>query len=313
MPARKARAAPMENSRPKRGPKPFPGTRRKRCDLRVPPPQPIIRPRNTYTRKRRTDVLMWLIHHKIPEENQFRRGDSYAYTRTRAGIAPLPVHEENERRRKWANGETIYRAPTYKDAERFWKVPAGSICQWWKKREKYLPPHELERANLIHDLYMTGVPARSESSAELGSATQQQPAAAQNGDLQSESAGPGEHQSPIVIDDDDMDTSDEGEPAPENTGMEEFDDEEETENQDTQSSHVRNAEAEANGTDSTQHDERSNGENESPSEEAEDAEDADADADADDEQPSGDIPGFGDAQAEDFDETHAAIFRVQRV
>ncbi|RYP03978.1 hypothetical protein DL764_004749 [Monosporascus ibericus] len=313
MPARKARAAPMENNRPKRGPKPFPGTRRMRCDLRVPPPQPIIRPRNTYTRKRRTDVLMWLIHHKIPEENQFRRGDSYAYTRTRAGIAPLPVHEENERRRKWANGETIYRAPTYKDAERFWKVPAGSICQWWKKREKYLPPHELERANLIHDLYMTGVPVRSESSVELESATHQQPAAAQNGDSQSGPAGPGGHQSLIVIDDNDMDTSDEEELAPENTGMEEFDDEEETENQDAQSSHIQNAEAEANGTESTQHDERATGENESPSGEAEDAEDADADADADDEQPSGDIPGFGDAQAEDFDETHAAIFRVQRV
>ncbi|RYP72726.1 hypothetical protein DL771_004062 [Monosporascus sp. 5C6A] len=307
MPARKARAGPMEINRPKRGPKPFPGTRRKRCDLRVPPPQPIIRPRNTYTRKRRTDVLMWLIHHKIPEENRFRRGDSYAYTRTRAGIAPLPVHEENERRRKWANGETIYRAPTYKDAERFWKVPAGSICQWWKKREKYLPPHELERANLIHDLYMTGVPARSESSGESGSATQQQPAAAQNGDTQSGRAGPGGHQSPTVIDDDDMDTSDEDEPAPENTGMEEFDDEEETENQDAQSSHVRNAEAEANETENTQHDERANGENESSSE------DADADADADDEQPSGEMPGFGDAQAGDFDETHAAIFRVRRV
>ncbi|KAI1254420.1 hypothetical protein MGN70_003823 [Eutypa lata] len=133
-------------TRNKRGPKPFPGTRRKRCDLRVPPPQPIVRPKTTYNKKRKTDVLMYLIHHRLADARGFDQRDHYfPITRMRQGMAPLSMEEAKQRREYWDKGAVVYRPPTLRDAENFWKIPHSTITHWWKKREKYLPASELER------------------------------------------------------------------------------------------------------------------------------------------------------------------------
>ena len=107
----------LYGSKSKRGPKPFPGSRRKRCNLRVPPPQPVLRPKTTYTKEQKTEVLLYLIHHRIYEVG-------------RCAAFPHDV--------------VVSRTPTYRDAEKYWRIPIPTIDSWWRNREKYLPPAELE-------------------------------------------------------------------------------------------------------------------------------------------------------------------------
>ena len=145
MPPRGYKYPPGSGPKKKRGPKPFPGTRRNRCNLRVPPPQPIVRPKSSYSRKHKTDVLLYLIHHRISDVREFRPDDHYVPTRRREGLAHLSAAEERDRRLCWENGAAVSRAPTYRDAERYWKIPLSTINAWWKNRGKYLPTHELER------------------------------------------------------------------------------------------------------------------------------------------------------------------------
>ncbi|KAI1214766.1 uncharacterized protein F4807DRAFT_455217 [Annulohypoxylon truncatum] len=104
----------------KRGPKPFPGTRRKRCDLRVPPVQPI-RHNHRYPRKREIDVLTWLVNHRVADARKNEFGEPLA-PRLKSGQEPLSEEQLREIR------------------------PCAIIAAWWQQREKYHPPAEIEKS-----------------------------------------------------------------------------------------------------------------------------------------------------------------------
>lgn len=148
----------------KKGPKPFPGTRRKRCDLRVPPCEVIRRPTIHYPKKRKTQVLEWMLRNRIPEQRTCD-SDSYHPLRNRSGEAPISYEELRDRRDVWDSGGVVYRTPTYQDAGKFWRITPGTIVSWWLKKEKYLPAAEIEKLKTRHSLTgrsydpMPGIPA----------------------------------------------------------------------------------------------------------------------------------------------------------
>ncbi|KAL7625186.1 hypothetical protein AAE478_004401 [Parahypoxylon ruwenzoriense] len=127
----------------RRGPKPFPGTRRNRCDLRVPPAQPILRSKTTYPRKRRIEVLLWLINYRVADTRKNDFGEPFP-PRVKLGQQQLSYEEQREMRLR--RDPVVYRPPTYREAELFWKIRAGTIAHWWQTREKYLSPAQLEKA-----------------------------------------------------------------------------------------------------------------------------------------------------------------------
>ncbi|KAI1505659.1 hypothetical protein F5X99DRAFT_215070 [Biscogniauxia marginata] len=130
----------------KRGPKPFPGTRRKRCDLRVPPPKPILRHTHHCPRKRKIEVLTWLVCHLVSEPRRTEFGEPYVATRMKIGQARMTVQEQAELKQINNSFAVLYRPPTYLEAEAFWKIPCSTIARWWRRKEKYLPPDILEKA-----------------------------------------------------------------------------------------------------------------------------------------------------------------------
>ncbi|KAI1099609.1 hypothetical protein F4804DRAFT_77437 [Jackrogersella minutella] len=129
----------------KRGPKPFPGTRRKRCDLRVPAFQPIREHPKQYSRKRRSEVLLWLIHHRVADSRKNDFGEPPA-PRLKPGQTPLSNEEHREIR--MCKSSIIYRPPTFKEAEEFWKIQSTTIRLWWLSKGKYISPAEVENARL---------------------------------------------------------------------------------------------------------------------------------------------------------------------
>ncbi|KAI1075656.1 hypothetical protein F5B20DRAFT_585026 [Whalleya microplaca] len=133
----------------KRGPKPFPGTRRKRFDLRVPPVQPILRPQNSYTKKRKAEVLLWLIHQRFPEARKNDSGRNIAPRRKLGQPRPTPQEEQAKKQRIKGVDAIVCRPPTYHEAEMFWKISASTITKWWGQKERYLSATELENAKLV--------------------------------------------------------------------------------------------------------------------------------------------------------------------
>ncbi|KAI1396437.1 hypothetical protein F4819DRAFT_491516 [Hypoxylon fuscum] len=140
----------MPSGRPptgvRRGPKPFPGTRRKRCDLRVPPAQPVRRQHVRHPRKRKTEVLRWLIHHRVVDARKNEDGEPITVNNAKFG-QKLPKYDK-QRAFQQRKDPFIYRPPTYREAEQFWKINSGTISHWWSKKEKYLSPAEVEEAKV---------------------------------------------------------------------------------------------------------------------------------------------------------------------
>lgn len=137
----------------KKGPKPFPGSKRKRCDLRVPPTgdKKPRRPTTRHSRRRKTQVLEWLIRHRIAEQRT-RPSDLYHAVRSRSGEALISYEEMRDRKIVWERGGVVYRTPTYRDAARHWRINAGVIVAWWQNKEQYLPKSEIERIGVRHPL-----------------------------------------------------------------------------------------------------------------------------------------------------------------
>ncbi|KAI0884371.1 uncharacterized protein GGS22DRAFT_22539 [Annulohypoxylon maeteangense] len=126
----------------KRGPKPFPGTRRTRCDLRVPPVQ-SVRHNNRYPKKRKIDVLLWLVNHRVADTRRNEFGQPPT-PRLKSGQKPIP--EEQLRELKQCKDHIIYRPATYREAEKHWNIQGAIIASWWQRKEKYLPSAEIEKS-----------------------------------------------------------------------------------------------------------------------------------------------------------------------
>ncbi|KAI0596709.1 hypothetical protein F4775DRAFT_563220 [Biscogniauxia sp. FL1348] len=133
-----------ENAKGRPGPRPFPGSRRKRCDLRVPPAKPIQRRVHRHTKKRKVEVLMWLAFHRVPEPRRTGNG-IYTATRLKAGMCQLTPEEQQELNDLNNPYAILYRPPTYQEAEDFWKISCSTISRWWYNKEKYLTPDILEK------------------------------------------------------------------------------------------------------------------------------------------------------------------------
>ena len=129
----------------KRGPKKFTGSRRTRCDLRVPPVKPISRPIRSHSRKFKTDVLLWLINNRIAVTETGQWGLPYlaSASSTRVGRVPLTDEDRVILKQAFRDNGVLYRPPTYKEAAAFWNVRANSVQNWWVIREKYLSPDDL--------------------------------------------------------------------------------------------------------------------------------------------------------------------------
>lgn len=92
-------------------------------------PKAIVRPKVTYHKKRKQDVLLWLINHRIEDNEDYSTNGA----RWREDATPCV---EKEPRRMPDGSETWFRGPTYIEAANFWKIPLGTIAYWWKDKEK---------------------------------------------------------------------------------------------------------------------------------------------------------------------------------
>lgn len=96
-------------------------------------PKAIVRPQATYSTKRKQEVLMWLIHHRVEDvESPNQQG------RSTTAIARDDAEGcvEKEPRRMPDGTERWFRAPTYQEAANFWKIPQGTIVSWWRAKNK---------------------------------------------------------------------------------------------------------------------------------------------------------------------------------
>ncbi|KAK4034006.1 hypothetical protein C8A01DRAFT_39524 [Parachaetomium inaequale] len=115
----------VERKRP--GPAPKPLSEK----LRAKPLKEVRRVKRKFTRERKIEVLLYLLNHRVADTRERR------CPRRRMG----QPHEE-ELTQPIAQGENgnfvWYRAPTYTEASKFWKIPVPTICGWWDSREKIL-------------------------------------------------------------------------------------------------------------------------------------------------------------------------------
>ncbi|KAI1130973.1 hypothetical protein F5Y10DRAFT_99878 [Nemania abortiva] len=133
------------------GPKKFPGSRRTRCDLRVPPVQPLRRPQRTHSRATKTEVMLWLINNRIAVSKTGQWGEPYLQTAASTRRDQVALTDEDRATLKkafHANG-VIYRPPTFKEAAEFFKISTCNIQGWWTVREKYLSPEDLDRSKKL--------------------------------------------------------------------------------------------------------------------------------------------------------------------
>ncbi|KAI3324912.1 hypothetical protein HD806DRAFT_533515 [Xylariaceae sp. AK1471] len=130
----------------KKGPKRFPGSRRKRCNLRVPPVKPIMRPKNHHPRKRKVEVLLWLIDNRVAVTQGNLWGEPLLGIALRKGQSRLTDEEHKTLKEFWRVNGVLYRPPTYKEAKSFWRINTGSIAHWWANRKKWLSPADYERS-----------------------------------------------------------------------------------------------------------------------------------------------------------------------
>ncbi|KAK7739851.1 hypothetical protein SLS53_005443 [Cytospora paraplurivora] len=126
--------------------------RHKICDYTLPPakrrgpkpkapherpwkePKPISRPKVTYNLKRKQEVLLWLIHHRVEdvESDIPGRATTAKWREGEAGCVEKDPRIMPDGSKKWM------RAPTYHEASKFWKVSASTLTSWWKKRKEIL-------------------------------------------------------------------------------------------------------------------------------------------------------------------------------
>ncbi|KAI1424391.1 hypothetical protein F5Y12DRAFT_715339 [Xylaria sp. FL1777] len=132
----------------KPGPKKFPKGCRKRCDLRVPPAH-HARPQSSFTRKRRTEVLLWLIDNRVATAQTTTVGEPYIASSVRQGQTPLTEDDHKALKEAFRENGVIYRPPTYQDASVIFNIGRANIASWWVKRKKYLSPNDYDRSNKL--------------------------------------------------------------------------------------------------------------------------------------------------------------------
>jgi hypothetical protein len=80
------------------------------------PPRLIIRSQRSYARRRKQDVLLFLVHHRIPTSRTNHKPRK---------LATLPDPEEG------------YRRPTAAEAARYFNIASeNTVRSWWREREK---------------------------------------------------------------------------------------------------------------------------------------------------------------------------------
>jgi hypothetical protein len=79
---------------------------------------PVNRPQQSYARRRKQQVVLFLLHHRIPSDRP-KRGRPIA--------DELPVEELG------------YRRPTFEEAAEYFKIESpNTVRGWWKARDKLL-------------------------------------------------------------------------------------------------------------------------------------------------------------------------------
>ncbi|KAI0909034.1 hypothetical protein F4823DRAFT_456599 [Ustulina deusta] len=138
--------------RPKKGTKPgprqFPTGCRKRCDLRVPPAH-HARPQSAIPRRRRVEVLLWLLNNRVASTQTTTYGKPYIASSLRQGQMRLTEDDHKALKEAFRKNGVIYRPPTYSDAARLFKIGRANIAYWWSLREKYLSPEDYDRSNKL--------------------------------------------------------------------------------------------------------------------------------------------------------------------
>ncbi|KAI0875534.1 hypothetical protein GGS24DRAFT_499753 [Hypoxylon argillaceum] len=135
----------------KRGPKAFSGSRRTRCDLRVPPVKPLVRHQRSHPRDEKTKILLWLINNRIAIYKMSPRAELHLARASayRKGRVPLTHEDRQTLRQAFDDNGVIYRPPMFKEAAIYWNVKKGSVSTWWTDREKYLSPEDFDRSNKL--------------------------------------------------------------------------------------------------------------------------------------------------------------------
>ncbi|KAI1191012.1 hypothetical protein F5B17DRAFT_363810 [Nemania serpens] len=140
---------PKKGTKP--GPKPFPGSRRKRCDLRVPPVKPKNPSHARHSPQFKMDVLRWLINNRVAITEQAENGRPWIanITGVRASQTALTDDEREQLTRAFLKNGVVYRPPTFYEGAIAWNVPRATVVWWWKYRKRYLLPDDYERSSRL--------------------------------------------------------------------------------------------------------------------------------------------------------------------
>ncbi|KAI1110913.1 hypothetical protein F5Y14DRAFT_335803 [Nemania sp. NC0429] len=134
----------------RRGPKEFPGSRRKRCDLRVPPAKTPVRIHVKHTREFKIDVLLWLINNRVAVTEASDRGGPWiaSGSAARKSLRVLTDDERKALKQAFRKNGVIYRPPTLEEGGIAWDIgPKSTVSNWWDNRQKFLSPRDYERSN----------------------------------------------------------------------------------------------------------------------------------------------------------------------
>jgi hypothetical protein len=118
----------------KRGPKPKPIEERPYKQ-----PKPISRVQRSYSRERKIEVILYLLHHRIQDDQnrRIRSGESRIGAPGATGATGATETTETTETTEPADSTGItYRAPTYHEASAHFKIPATTIAAWWKQKDK---------------------------------------------------------------------------------------------------------------------------------------------------------------------------------
>lgn len=87
---------------------------------------------------------MWLIHHRVDDDDDPRTRRDHL-SRGEQDIFEKDLRKMPDGTEKW------FRAPTFLEASRFWKIPLRTISHWWKSRQQIfdgvVPQHEIPLVN----------------------------------------------------------------------------------------------------------------------------------------------------------------------
>lgn len=109
----------------------------------------------TYSTKRKQEVLMWLINHRVEslKDQQLGRSAASRWTEDIDGCV------EREPRKMPDGTENWCRAPTHLEAASFWKIPITTISHWWQTKDKILGDNVLQpEITLVHTSERNGKP-----------------------------------------------------------------------------------------------------------------------------------------------------------